>query len=339
MAICARLDATRASAEDTHMNLTHVEAFLTLAEERHFGRTAERLGLSQPRVSRLIAALEREVGGALFERASRPIGLTPLGAVLRDRWQRGYDELTSALEDARAAARQPGGTLRLGFILTTTGSALTRLVREFRARRPDCRVTLHEVGIGDLYQALRRGEIDVLVSWLTVREPDLTAGPVIARRRRALAVASGHPLARCPTVSAEVLADYDTVRTAPQPPGLLDAIIPPRTPSGRPVRGTRVAHSLPETLALVAAGQAVHPTVAGLPLARRADITLVPISDLPPLPLGLIWCTSHENATIRELAAVAAGLTRGDPDRKADRVADKADGSHESGRHNPVRRP
>jgi hypothetical protein len=50
---------------------------------------------------------------------------------------------------------------------------------------------------------------------------------------------------------------------------------------------------------LVASGQIVHPTGAGLPLAQRSDITLLPLTGLPPLRLGPIWCTAHENARIR----------------------------------------
>jgi hypothetical protein len=80
---------------------------------------------------------------------------------------------------------------------------------------------------------------------------------------------------------------------------LFDAIIPPLTPSG-----------LHETLAPVASGQVVHPTAIGLPLAQRSDITLLPLTGLPPLKLGLIWCTARENARIRALAGIAATLTR-----------------------------
>jgi DNA-binding transcriptional LysR family regulator len=65
------------------MDLTAIDVFLTLASELHFGRTAERLGLPQPRVSRIIRGLETEVGGALFERISRRVGLSPLGARLQ----------------------------------------------------------------------------------------------------------------------------------------------------------------------------------------------------------------------------------------------------------------
>lgn len=286
------------------MDMTQVRTFLVLADELHFGRAAERLGLSQPRVSRLISALEREAGGALFDRTTRRVRLTPLGTRLRDGWQPAYGQLLATMEDARTAARRTGGTLRVGFTLTTGGTALTRLVRSFTASYPGCDVQLRETGLQDLYGTLRRDEIDVLIGWLAVNEPDLTAGPAIEHRARALAVSRDHPLVARGSASAEDLADYE-MASAP-PSALFDAIVPPRTPSGRPVRRTRAVGGLHETLALVASGQVVHPTVAGLPLAQRGDIVLLPLTGLPPLRVGPIWCTAHENARIRALADIAA---------------------------------
>jgi hypothetical protein len=79
---------------------------------------------------------------------------------------------------------------------------------------------------------------------------------------------------------------------------LVNAIMPPRTPSGRPVRRTH-CRGIYEMQDEVARGRSVHPTLANVVLFRRDDIALVPIDGLPPLPLGLIWCTGHENARIR----------------------------------------
>ena len=298
------------------MDMTQVQAFLALADELHFGRAAERVGLSQPRVSRLIAALEREVGGALFDRTTRRVRLTPLGTRLRDGWRPAYGQLLATLEEARAAARQTAGTLRVGFALTTGGTALTRLVRAFTAAHADCGVDLREADLRDLYGALRRDEVDVLICWLAVDEPDLTAGPVIEYRARALAVSRDHPLAGRGSVSADEMADYEMPWASPG--ALFDAIVPPRTPSGRPVRRTRVVVGLHETLALVASGQIVHPTVAGFPLAQRSDITLIPITGLPPMELGPIWCTAHANGRIRALADIAAAAGPGPPASAAD---------------------
>lgn len=291
------------------MDTAEIEVFLVLAEELHFGRTAERLRMPQPRVSRLVNALEHRIGGALFERTSRRVRLTPLGERLRCRLRPAYEQLTAALDTARAAARDTGGALRIGFSPTSNMAALTRLTAAFEARNPGCHAFLDGVSNLDPYSALRRGELDVLVNWLAVEEPDLTVGPVLEYRDRVLAVAATDPLAARRSVSVEELADRETAQmTPPFPPALYDAIIPPRTPSGRVIRRSQPVRSIHELVALVARGRIVHPTAAGIPLFSRDDIALVPITDLPPLPLGLIWCTAHDNARIQALASTVRYL-------------------------------
>lgn len=220
------------------MDFAQIEAFLVLSDELHFGRTAERLHVSQPRVSRLIAALETTIGGALFDRTSRRVTSTPLGVRLRDELAPAYAQLTTALAVTRAAARSPAGLLRLGFAATTAVPAVDQLVTAFERAQPDCTVSLHEVPLADSYTPLRSGEIDVLVCWLVLDEPDLTRGPTIAEYPRVLAVAEDHPLAHEQSVSVEVLGDYPVPNWAYQ--GSADrvrqAMVPSRTPSGRPVR-------------------------------------------------------------------------------------------------------
>jgi len=159
------------------LDLAQIEAFLILCEELHFGRTAERLYMSQPRVSRLVADLESDIGGVLFERTSRRVALTPLGVQLRDRLAPVYEQLTAALAEARTAARSPAGLLRLGFAATTAGPALDRLVMAFERAHPDCAVLLQEVALADSYGPLQSGEIDVLACWLVLDDPGLTLGP------------------------------------------------------------------------------------------------------------------------------------------------------------------
>lgn len=290
------------------IELSDVEAFLVLAEELHFGRTAERTYVSSARVSQRIRTLEREVGGALFTRTSRRVTLTPLGSHLRERLGPAYADLVAALRSTRAAACSPAGELRIGFLATASGSALDRLVSRFERGQRDCRVSLHEVPIFAPLQPLRNGEIDVLVSWLVFGEPDLTMGPTLAAYPRMLAVAADHPLAGEQAVSAEVLGDYPVPNWQySEAREIRRAFVPERTPSGRPtlVHPTPV-RTVAETSSLVARGQAVHPTVASLEQLLDTDrIVLVPITDMPPLPLGLIWCTAHENARIRALAGLA----------------------------------
>ncbi|WP_030443581.1 LysR family transcriptional regulator [Actinoplanes subtropicus] len=92
------------------MELRDIEIFLTLAEELHFGRTAERLRVSSARVSQSIKQQERRIGGALFERTSRSVRLTPLGRRFRDRLDAGYREIAAGLDEAATIARDSAGS-------------------------------------------------------------------------------------------------------------------------------------------------------------------------------------------------------------------------------------
>ena len=111
------------------VDMAQAEAFLAVAEELHFGHAAGKLRVSQPRISRLVAALEREVGGKLFERTSRRVALTPLGEQFHALLLPGYAQMQTALARARHAAREAAGLLRIGCLVTLAGPALTRAAR------------------------------------------------------------------------------------------------------------------------------------------------------------------------------------------------------------------
>jgi DNA-binding transcriptional LysR family regulator len=292
-----------------------LRAFLVLATELHFGRTAARLHLSPARVSRLIAGLEDRVGGRLFDRTSRVVTLTPLGRSLRDRLQPAFEEIVAALDDARSQAAASHATISIGFARTTDGEPLQRLVRAFRDANPECRVTFHEIdAVGPQYDELRRGEVDVLVDWLLVDEPDLTVGPAIDNQRRLLAVSVDHPLAHRDSVSVEELADWDHPDHPAMPKALAEGFLPPTTPSGRPIRRSVAVDGMTTLLAYVANGWVVHATVEAL---RREvtdrEIVTVPIDGLPPLPLGLVHRTATRNPQVRALAATARRLSTSRP--------------------------
>jgi DNA-binding transcriptional LysR family regulator len=291
------------------VELRDLRIFLVLADELHFGRTAERLGISQPTVSEAVRVLESRLGVKVFDRTSRRVRLTPAGEALK----RGLVPALSAVDQALAQTSELSGAvrglLRIGFVLTTEGPALSRLIAAFQARYPGCEVRLQEVETFDAYRALRRGDIDVLCNWLAVDEPDLTAGTAFAHYERALAVAATHRLARQRAVSVEDLADEEVALLPPSTPSAVyDLLVPPRTPAGHPIRRTQPVQTINEILSLVARGRIVHPTSSAVPIFNRDDVTLIPIEDLPPLPLGLVWCASRENPRIRALNEVAGSM-------------------------------
>jgi len=290
------------------MGLHANDGVLLLIEVR---RTAERLGISQPGVSEAVRVLESRLGVKVFDRTSRRVRLTPAGEALKNSLVPALAALDQALDQTSELSRAVRGLLRVGFVLTTEGPALSRLIAAFHARYPACEVRLQEVETFDAYRALRRGDVDVLCNWLAVDEPDLSAGTAFAHYQRALAVAATHRLAGQRTVSIEALAGEEVALLPPStPPGVYDLLVPPRTPSGRPIRRTQPVQTINEILSLVARGRIVHPTSSTVPIFNRDDVILIPIDDLPPLPLGLVWCTGRENPRIRALNEVA-GLMAG----------------------------
>jgi DNA-binding transcriptional LysR family regulator len=140
------------------VELRDIEIFLTLAEELHFGRTAERLHVTPARVSQAIKKQERVIGAALFERTSRVVRLTPVGEQLRDELEIGYRQIRQAIGGTAAAVRGVSGTVRVGFSGPWCGDLIVKAAEVFQDRFPAC--TVQVVGpmpvlaeqVGDLAQ-------------------------------------------------------------------------------------------------------------------------------------------------------------------------------------------
>src|ERR1700751_4778859 len=178
------------------LELRELRIFLALADELHFGRTAERLGISQPGVSEAVRVLESRLGVKVFDRTSRRVRLTPAGDGLKRSLVPALAALDHALADTSELSRTVRGLLRIGFVLTTEGPALSQLPAAFQARYPACEVRLQEVVTFDAYRALRRGDIDVLCNWLAVDEPDLNPGTAFPYYQTPVAAVGTHRLAR-----------------------------------------------------------------------------------------------------------------------------------------------
>ncbi|WBB56275.1 LysR family transcriptional regulator [Verrucosispora sp. WMMD573] len=287
------------------MELRDIEIFLTLTEELHFGRTAERLHVSQSRVSQSIKQQERRIGGGLFERTSRAVRLTPLGERLRDRLRAGYSEIISGIEEATATARGQAGTLTVG-TMATHYQSVEAVLDLFRQRHPQCELRLREILPTDPLGPLRAGTVDIGILWLPIREPDLTVGPVLHREKLVLAVAAGHPLAGRGSVELEDLGDHPVVYPeGPIPDYVWEAHTPSTTPAGRPVRRGLGIVTLEEAFQAIAGGSVVSPIGSDVKATRqRGDITFLPITDGPVLRYAPVWRKGGENALVRAFLQV-----------------------------------
>jgi DNA-binding transcriptional LysR family regulator len=287
-----------------------LEAFLTLAEELHFGRTAERLHVSTARISQTIAKLERRVGVRLFERTSRRVELSPVGRRLYEEVGPAWAEIGGAVERAVASGRGITGTLRVAFTGAAAGQLLVGAAELFRDRQPGCDVQIREAQIGEVVPWLRDGEVELVLAHVPMDEEGIAGGPVLVREARMLAVPSGHPFARRASVCLEDLARTTMLRLPDSLPASYRADRTPRlTPEGRPIEAGPLATTFQEILTLVGAGQGVFPVGAHVRrYYARPDVVYVPFDDAPPLHWGLLWRADAETDRVRAFSEAANDL-------------------------------
>ena len=235
------------------------------------------------------SALQRD-RARLFDRTSRVVTLTPEGQRLRAELTDAYDRLAAVLREAEARHRGVARVVRFGLLsASVSGPPLMAVVRAVEDAHPELRVQLLEVPYEDPFGALRRGEVDVAVSWLPVEQPDLVVGPAIQRDSRVLLVARDHPLATRESVTWDDVADH-TVETFPAfAPETREEFIPTRTPSGRPIpRLGTSPRSVTDVTSLIARGRVVYPTVATfLDFYGHPQLVAVPLQ-ARPVCVGLI---------------------------------------------------
>ncbi len=143
------------------MKLRHLEAFLVVAEELHFGRAASRLHVAQPAVSQTISALEDELGVQLFDRSSRRVRLTAAGQAYVEEVRGVFAQLEHASSVAREADAGLRGRLTVGYTAVCTLGWLPRVLVDFMRASPDVTVQLQQQGTAEQVDALARGSIDV----------------------------------------------------------------------------------------------------------------------------------------------------------------------------------
>ncbi|MFI8977369.1 LysR family transcriptional regulator [Nocardia asteroides] len=278
-----------------------VDTLLTLAEELHFGRTAERLRVSTARVSQTVRKLERRIGVPLFERTSRRVELTPVGRQLTEELRPARDEMAAAVQRAVDAGRGLTGVLRVGFVGPAAAQLLIGAIEEFRRRVPGCEVRIREAQSAEIADWLRADEIDVgLCPFRDDEAAGLARGPVLVREVFVLAVATTHPWANRREVPVTELARVPVIRLA-------GAV----TPSAAMQDGPE-AVTLHEALTLVGIGQGVLPIGAHAQRYHvRPDITYVVLRDTIQVEWGLVWPADRAGARSRAFAEAALASMTG----------------------------
>lgn len=188
------------------MTLTDLRYLVALAHERHFGRAAEKSHVSQPTLSIAIKKIEEELGVQLFERSATEVKITETGRRIVAQAERVLMEAAQIPEIAAAGKDPLAGPLRLGVIYTIGPYLLPRLIPRVHQLAPRMPLVIQENYTTRLAEALKRGELDVIILSLPFEEAGVVAQPVYDEPFRILMPAA-HPWAAHDHISAEQLAE------------------------------------------------------------------------------------------------------------------------------------
>ena len=295
-------------------DLRRLRQFVAVAEELSFRRAADRLHMSQPPLSQMIRALEKDLGVKLFERTRRKVELTQPGRVLLDQAHRVLSQMERALAAARGAGRGMTGRLTVGFVSSSTFEILPAILRRFRASHPAVDLQLEELDTVDQTDALLQHRIDVALNRPPTFYASAIAQETLLRERMIVAVPENHPLAARRTLRLRDLREERFVLIPPRwGTGYHTRVLDACQKAGFVPRVAQTARYMHTIVGLVAAGMGValvSESLANLtpkgcvyrPLAERSDALTI--------DLGVAWHANDASPALHAFLEAARAVGR-----------------------------
>jgi DNA-binding transcriptional LysR family regulator len=275
------------------MELRHLRYFVAVGEEQHYGRSARRLRVAQPALSRQIQDLEEEIGFKLFERLPRGVKLSAAGKCFLEDARRILQEVSEAAVRAGRVASGRSGTLRVGFAENASWRGVVPdSFRRFRDLQPDAELQLQPEASLQQLEAIRSGRLDAgFVNFMPTSDPDLDR-LLVAVQQIELATPRRHPLTKLKKLRLRDLTDtpfvwfprraspafYDQMMHACYRGGLKSPLI--------------VQTGLNEAtiLSLISTGLGVGWVIGTARWRCPRTVVVLPVADLNmPVPLALAW--------------------------------------------------
>ncbi|OKR18855.1 LysR family transcriptional regulator [Pseudomonas aeruginosa] len=278
------------------MELRHMRYFIAVAEELHFGRAAERLGISQPPLSQQIQALEEEIGARLFERTNRRVELTDAGRLFLDESRQVLAQVDKAVLLARRAHLGELGELKIGFTSSAPfTSTIPSSIHAFRKAYPDVHLDLQEMSSRQVLKALLEESLQVGVI-RPLALPDAVHWVELFREPLVAVLRADHPLAAGSEDGLAIAAlaeepfvffprSYGT--------GLYDQVIALTRQAGFSPRIAQEASEAMTIIGLVSAGLGVSILPASFRRTRVDGVVYRTLSD--PEATTAVWLVRRQN--------------------------------------------
>jgi len=293
------------------IELRHLTYFRTVAETLHFGRAAELLHISQPPLTRQIAALEKELGVQLFDRSKRSVQLTEAGK----HFYRDTAEIFHALERARRNAVSTGagnsGALLVGFMMSTAYNILPSVTRHYSAAYPevDMRLTEHVPNL--LAVDIMEGKRDVGIMYRPEDCNGLDSRTIFSEPLVAV-LPKNHRLATREKISTRDLAD-DPFVSIPRAiaPVVYDLIVNCCLAAGFRPR-IKLEANLQQTIVnLVGEGLGVAMVPNSMQAMHLETTVFKPLVDAPVVEVAVIWNKDNRNPCIQTFVQTAQEVWSG----------------------------
>lgn len=290
------------------MEFRHLRAFVALAEERHFGRAAQRLAMTQPPLTTAIQQLEASVGARLFERNSRGVTLTAAGAALLPRARALLEQAQAAAREARDVGQGLAGQLRIGFAGTVLYRGLPEVLRRFAAAHPRLRLTLQELSSAEQLVELVHDRLD-LGFVHTSRVPAGFSQIRVSSQPFMACLPAGHALAgrdagTGPLALQALHGDPFAIVVRAVSPDYHDRILAACADAGfEPRLGFELRHWL-SVVSVIAQGLGVGLVPAALQQAGLPGVVFRPLAQaLSPYDTHCLWRTDRDLAALQAFLA------------------------------------
>ncbi len=292
-----RVSVVVSAGYDDTVETRELRYFVTVAEELHFGRAAQRLSMAQPPLSRAIQQLERRLGVVLLHRGSRAITLTEAGSVLLREARLALEAIEAAeRRTRRAAADRPG--LVLAAKAGASSELLSKLLDAYATEPGAVAVEVVLGGPGEPERLLRNGSADVA---LLHRPYDSTAGfdtEDLHTEQQIVVLPAGHPLSNRPHIS---MAEVNAMTDLPLPRW-------PRPDGGYPDGPGPQVRDHTQLTQLIRLGRACAVMPESLRAQLRDDHAIVPVLDAPPVTTVIAWPPHSRSKAIADLVRTAIRL-------------------------------
>jgi DNA-binding transcriptional LysR family regulator len=295
------------------MELRQLRYFVAVAEELHFRRAAERLGIRQPPLSLQIRQLELQLGTSLFRRLTRGVELTETGALLLNESRGILDQVERIKAGVQSRARGETGCIHLGFAGATCFQPLVPgIIRAYRERYPSVLVSPEQSNTPLLVAGLRRGEIDVAFVRPPLSDGDGLAVEPLVEEPMLTVLPQWHPRAGDRFMPLAALAP-ETFILFPRAigPSLHDAIIASCQRAGFSPKLGQEAPQISTMVHMVAAGFGVSIVPQSIARIRLEGVTYISIEgEAPCAPISLAYRRDERSPIVRNFVASARRHSR-----------------------------